>query len=178
MKRLHKLSLIMACFTLLLLGNSAFAAKKKYDPGFLVVATAPSGTINQLANGNYSLTFALPKAGQVLVYTERPLKTHFVISDKVLNRLWAAGPNSFTKNPPSATLSLEPGHVPGYETAMLVGGMLFLGLLWLIGLAGVKMLALKPQQQAKKIQTLFIVWISLLVLVFLIMLYVMTNFVR
>ena len=77
-----------------------------------------------------------------------------------------------------ATLSIEPGHVPSYETAVLIGGMLLLGLLWLIGLAGVKILALNPGLQLRKIQTAFAVWISLLVLIFLVMLYLMTNFTR
>jgi amino acid transporter len=77
-----------------------------------------------------------------------------------------------------ATLAVEPEPVSPYETAILVGGLLLLGLLWLAGLAGVKVVALKGSQRQKKIQALFVTWISVLLLVFFAILYVMVNFSR
>ena len=81
-----------------------------------------------------------------------------------------------------ATLSVEPVKASTNQIAGLLVSFLALAFLWLIGMGLVKYVALAVRQgrhvPVKKIQRFYQVWISLLLGIFIGMLYLMVNFVH
>ena len=79
-----------------------------------------------------------------------------------------------------AVLAFEPSPTSVYQSAILLGAFVLLGLLWLVGLALVKYCSVNPERirekALKKLHYLWIAWSATLLLVFLIMLFVMVNF--
>jgi hypothetical protein len=81
-----------------------------------------------------------------------------------------------------ATLSVEAVKPPAYAIGILLASFSALSLLWLMLIGVVKYVVLIIRQSrhldVKKIQTFYQVWISLLLVVFIGMLYLMVNFVH
>jgi hypothetical protein len=96
--------------------------------------------------------------------------------------LWVIPLGVFQAGLGMAALSFEPSAVPLYEAAVLLGGFFLLGFFWLAGIGVIKYLELTVRQQrridqqlVKKTRIFMLLWLSLLVLVFMVMLFTMVN---